>query len=303
MSEFALNPSETRAARTAAPRNILRPLVLSAIGAGALAGFAVVASSVIGDLVAAPVRPGAMLAAAAPVIDGGLASKWPDLKDGLPAVAGAAPATKVVVSESAPRAEPVRMAALAPPTVGIPDVQAKAPAPPPVAARPVPPTQRIPTPTEVSVNPPPPAAKVIVPSRVAALLPPGQTVRAEDEAPVPTHHEAAVEKRPQSHPAAVATAAPAAEKPRKAAAKPAPEAHKVADAKANPPKAVAPKAVPAKVAAPKPSATTTTVAAATPAPDPEETDILGVKLPSLAPAGRKLREGVTALGDAVRSAF
>ena len=87
MSEFALNPSETRAARAAAPRTILRPLVLSAVGASALAGFAVVASSVIGDLVAAPVRPGAMLKAAAPVIDGGLASKWPDLKDGLPSVA------------------------------------------------------------------------------------------------------------------------------------------------------------------------------------------------------------------------
>ena len=77
----------------------------------------------------------------------------------------------------------------------------------------------------------------------------------------------------------------------------------MADAKASTPKAIPPKAVAAKVAVPKPSATATTVADATPAPDSEETDILGVKLPSLAPAGRKLREGVTALGDAVRSAF
>ncbi len=47
---------------------------------------------------------------------------------------------------------------------------------------------------------------------------------------------------------------------------------------------------------------TATVAQAD-AAEPEETEVLGIKLPSLAPAGRKLKESVDALGDAVRKVF
>ncbi|MGT2478734.1 hypothetical protein ACU4GR_07315 [Methylobacterium oryzae CBMB20] len=39
------------------------------------------------------------------------------------------------------------------------------------------------------------------------------------------------------------------------------------------------------------------------ASEPEETEVLGIKLPSLAPAGRKLKESVDALGDAVKKVF
>jgi hypothetical protein len=36
-------------------------------------------------------------------------------------------------------------------------------------------------------------------------------------------------------------------------------------------------------------------------PEPEQTEFLGVKVPSLAPAGRKIAESVEALGNAVKS--
>ncbi|WP_331297743.1 hypothetical protein [Methylobacterium oryzae] len=45
-----------------------------------------------------------------------------------------------------------------------------------------------------------------------------------------------------------------------------------------------------------------TVAQAEPA-EAEDTEVLGIKLPSLAPAGRKLKESVDALGDAVKNVF
>ncbi|CAA2155472.1 hypothetical protein MBRA_01112 [Methylobacterium brachiatum] len=51
----------------------------------------------------------------------------------------------------------------------------------------------------------------------------------------------------------------------------------------------------------KPGAAPATVAQADTAD--EETEVLGIKLPSLAPAGRKLRESVDALGDAVKKVF
>jgi hypothetical protein len=71
-----------------------------------------------------------------------------------------------------------------------------------------------------------------------------------------------------------------------------------------PAKAVAPRKAPAparaaeKATGPAPA----TVAQAEPA-EAEDTEVLGIKLPSLAPAGRKLKESVDALGNAVKNVF
>jgi hypothetical protein len=316
MSELALTPSETRAIpRQPAARGILRPVLLAACGAGALAGVAMGASTVIGDLLAAPVRPATMLKTSAPAIQSGLASQWPDLKDGLPAVAGATVKTTSAAPDSSPQAEPPRMAALSTPPMTVPGLPAAPPAvAPPSAplAKAEAPSRRIPVATEVATAAPPAPTKVIVPSRTAALLPPRETIQAEDDTPKPVQE---VAKRAQE----VAKPVQEAAKPKREAAKHHEEAARTREAVAKPPvpRPTVTAATPAaavektkKVAlTSKPAshgpeaAKPTVVATATASAEPEETDILGVKLPSLAPAGRKIREGVTALGDAVRNAF
>lgn len=288
MSELALNPSETRSIRTPSRRRLTGPVVIGVVGAAALGGFAMAASSLIGDLIDVPVRP------VAPVIDRGLASKWPDLKDGLPAIAGATTKPKPVVVETVAATPtglaPGQVASLTNLPAAILAASPQASVTPVPQRKPEPPTVRIPVPTEVAVNLPSNTAKPVMPSRTAALQGPRETIRARDEttsAPqeatarpreeTAKPREAAVEKRPAASKPAIASAAPAPDKARKAVAahKPAPAAHQ--------------------------EAKTTTVASA--APEAEETNILGVKLPSLAPAGRKIQESVSALGDAVRNAF
>jgi hypothetical protein len=300
MSELVLNPSETRSIRTPTRRRLTGPVVIGVVGAAALGGFAMAASSVIGDLIAVPVKT------VAPVIDRGLASKWPDLKDGLPAIAGATNKPKPVIAETV-AATPVgvapgQVASLTNLPAAILSASPQASVTPVPQRKPEPPTVRIPVPTEVAVNLPPNAAKPVMPSRTAALQGPRETIRARDEAP-PAPQEATARPREE------------APKPREAVAEKRPAAPKPAVASATPKPAVA-SAIPAQpapdkarkaVAAHKPApgahqeAKTTTVASA--APETEETNILGVKLPSLAPAGRKIQESVSALGDAVRNAF
>ncbi|SDM92205.1 hypothetical protein SAMN05216360_104266 [Methylobacterium phyllostachyos] len=276
MIDLALDPSETRETRTAVerPRRAfdLRVLLFSLAGIGVLGGFGVAASTLMAGLAAPP--PITIKATA------GRAADWPDLlKDGLPAVAGTA--TAGAIQAEAKPAEPVaqtpRMASLPSPFTPA-AAPIKPPAAPPAAKlgdAAEPPARRIPTPTQVA---PLAASRQVVPlppTRTVALQPPraSETVRAHaqiEPAPKPT------------------TAAPAvsAEK----AAKPAP---KVVAAKPTAPAKVAEKA---KRMAP-------TAVAQAEAAEPEETEVLGIKLPSLAPAGRKLKESVDALGDAVKSVF
>ena len=294
MSELLLDTSERRSRVAAVPqgkRSLLRPLLISGACAAVLSGFAVAASSVMAGLVTpAPrlVQP--------PAIGRGLAESWPDLKDGLPARTG----EPVKITESkaeAPKSAPgPRMAAFSSDpkafdsgTPILPMPQAK-----PVATRAVPvkPTERIPVPTEVAVRDDAVAARVVGPSRTVAALAPrsSESVRARDEAA-----QVAEEPAKVAPPKPVAVAAPAPAKPKPApvaAAKPTHEAPKVA--KAEPPK---PAAKPAPVAK-----QTVTQTASAEAPS-DETEILGVKLPSLAPTGQKIKDSVSALGDAVRNAF
>jgi hypothetical protein len=309
MSELLLDSSETRPARTVTagpvPRSASRPILIGAACAVVLAGFGVAASTVMADLIV-PAKSNHRAA-----IGTGAAANWPDLKDGLPALAGTPVKVTTTKTDTAPAAPPSRMAALPNPMdyAGAPAAPQAAVVPPrPEAQRRAAeaPTARIPVPTQVSVLSPPSEAKPVPPGRtVTALAPrPSEFVRARDETPpvaeaaprpeAPRIREAAVEK-PAAKPAPVAAAKPApvaAVKP--APAKPAP----VAKATPIPEKAAK------SVAVHKPTAPAQTpVRTAAAEPEPEDTEILGVKIPSLAPAGRKIKDSVSALGDAVRNAF
>lgn len=296
MSEFVLDTSETRPARAAAaPRGrspVLRPLLISGACAAVLAGFAVAASSVMADLVAPPKFD------RSPAIGKGLASSWPDLKDGQPVKAGTAVRT-VDATADAPAATGTRLASLPNPMAFAAGAgpEAKPPQPQPVANRPAPmrPAERIPVATEVAVVSNQATARIVAPGRsVATLSPrPSETVRARDEVAPPVEEAAKPrEEAPHTREAAV-------EKPARVPAK----ASKVTAA-AKPPSPEPAKVAAAKPAAPKAAAArqpvTHTAAAEA---DSDETEILGVKLPSLAPAGQKLKDSVSALGDAVRNAF
>lgn len=297
MSELLLDTSEKRPARAAAvpkgKRPLLRPLLIGIACVSVLSGFAVAASSVMAGLV----MPASRLMQQ-PSIGKGLASSWPDLKDGLPSRAGE-PVKVTERKPDAPKPAPgPRMAAYSSDPAafdgGTPTLPAAQPKPVAARAAPVKPTERIPVATAVAVQDAAPAVHVITPSRtVATLAPrPSETVRARDEA-VPVAEAPA--KVVQPKPVAVAASVPS--KPKAVATpKPAPEPVKVA--KAETPKPVA-KPVAAKPVAGKPAVTQTASAE----PDSEETEILGVKLPSLAPTGRKIKDSVSALGDAVRNAF
>ena len=273
MINLALDASETRATRPPEVRtgrtSQLRIVLLGLAGAGALGGFGVAASTVMSGL-AAP--------APATFVASGRASDWPELKDGLPALAGPAqPAASPAKAETPaePPASTTRMASL-PETIIPPTAPPKAAAAPAqAAAAAVPPARRIPTPTPVV---PVTATRQVVPlppARMAALQQPraSETVRAREVAePAPAHK-----------PVAAPAPADKAEKPaRKAAA--------------------VQKTPPAAKPAEKPRSGATTTVAQAEAPS-EETEVLGIKLPSLAPAGRKLKESVDALGEAVKSVF
>lgn len=263
MIDFALDPSETRATRHPEVRPgrtlNLRLVVAGLVGLGALGGFGVAASTLMSGLAApTPVK----------FASKGRAADWPELKDGLPAIAGTSqPAAAAAISET-PAVPAPRMAAL--PEAFRPAPTAKAESAPAQAAAPEPPTRRIPTPTQTA---PLATARQVVP------LPPARTATLQ----APRVSET-VRAREPAAPKAVA-AAPAADK---ASRKPLLIAHKTP--------------APVKSAEKTRAGAATTVAQAEPA-EPEETEVLGIKLPSLAPAGRKLKESVDALGDAVRKVF
>lgn len=311
MSELLLDSSETRPAQAvAAPRvrpSWTKPALIGVACAALLGGFGVAASTVMADLII-PSK-----SARGPAIGTGAASSWPDLKDGLPTIAGAPVKVTTTKTDTAPAAAAPRMAALSDPMAyaaapaGPQAAVLPPPAAPPASRRaPEPPTVRIPVPTQVSVLPPPPESKPVPPSRTVATLAPraSETVRARDESPAvaetplkqdPPHREAVAEKPAPARPAHAKPAPVAAAKPAPVApAKP------VAVAKAAP----VPEKVAKPVAAHKPAAPAQTpVRTAAAEPESEDTEILGMKIPSLAPAGRKIKDGVSALGDAVRNAF
>ena len=284
MIDLALDASEPRATR---PPEVqpgqsakLRVVLLGLAGAVVLGGFGVAAATMMSGLAApAPAKFVSSLS--------GRAADWPDLKDGLPALAGPGLTAHLPAKAEAPDeppASPQRMASL-PDTFSPPTTPLTAAAPATTAASAqaaaVSPARRIPTPTPVV---PVAAARQVVPlppARMAALQPPraSETVRAREIA------------EPSAPPKPVAT-------PKPIAATPAPAQSEKPNRKAV---AAQKQPIAAKAAEKSRSGATTAVAQAEAAP--EETEVLGIKLPSLAPAGRKIRESVDALGEAVKSVF
>ena len=320
MMQVAIDPSERRDAgsREPAPAKpaVARPvkpvakpaargrmIVLGTLGCVAVAGLSVAAYSAMGSL-AGPqvVRPNLyqMQKAQAPQAS---AADWPDLRDGVPVLAsekGAGPTAPFreagiqIVEKRALIEEPAKIvhsAKVEAPAGGEAPAKVEAPvtlaaATPALPAKAEAPRSKVLPPIEpVSLALPPNALSPIVPNRVAAVIAPSaaQTIKARS--------------------AEISFASLPAE-PARAAAEPAKPAASVvvkpAASVAKPSVALA-KPKPVKPAKPVQEASAEPAAAPVAAPEPEQSEIFGLKVPSLAPAGRKIAESVEALGNAVKN--
>ncbi|GJE28008.1 hypothetical protein LKMONMHP_2872 [Methylobacterium organophilum] len=301
----ALHPSETRAAEERAPAAAGRKtglFVLGGIAGLGLLAFSVGAFSFFSDLA----DPRARAAR-----NGAVAASWPDLKDGVPALAakdGTAkdqPAVSLPSPDSiraeAPQAAPVPAAAPLPvraeapkPVPEAPKPVAEAPKPPVEAAKPVAEAPKAeaskpvapaklaaekPRPAAPAARPPLPianAAMVGAGEAAAPAVTPARTAKLI--APAKSETVKAKDERPSTF-----VSLPSAEKP--AAATPAPK--KAAAAQPAPPankkpatKAVAAAQPPGEAASHAPAA-------------PDEPELLGVKIPG----ARALSDGVKAVGN------
>lgn len=315
MIDLALDPSETRSAAAATPRSgVRRPwariALFGALGLGATGAFAGVASTYLSSL-AGPQR-------AKPIAMSQKAADWPDLKDGMPALAGNGPAVpkirEILPPEPATapvveaRVDPIlRAGNTAADTVTLPVALPVAP-----AGKPDVPAQKpLPAIVEVPVIGPARQATLVAPARAVPGIAPlaAETVRAKTETTTyaalpPEPPKAIVAKAAATKDEAIRQEGAKPEvtkleisKPEAVKAKPRIEAH------AKPTSVPASKAVAGKPAALKPVAVEAKAAETKLAPaqaQDEDTEVFGIKVPSLAPAGRKIRESVEALGDAVK---
>lgn len=320
MTELALDPTETRQPRTAAqgkpPGRPLRRIALaSALGVAGLGAFAV-ASAFLSDLT------GSRSTARPPAVAKQSAADWPDLmKDGLPALAtgslpeaGAPRQIALPAADAAstritagPAAEPVPAAAPKPlaavePAVALPasTPAAATEATMPAVSKPAVPKPAAPERAAAKPAPTIENAPVIAPARQAGVLPPpnrtaptvaarpAETVRARTASTSFAALPPAPDKAAAEKPAARAVPTES----RKDPAKPAEAKAEAAEqAKKKPEKTVAARK-------PQPTA----VASAEPAApaEPEETEVFGIKVPTLAATGRRIGASVEALGDAVK---
>ncbi|MEN3211464.1 hypothetical protein PUR23_15700 [Methylorubrum populi] len=283
----AIHPSETRRTEGQAPSRLRLPVLVGAAGGSvALLAFAVGAFSFFSDLADPRSRPVRI----APV-----ASQWPDLKDGVPALA---PSSAGLPNEtrretrqaSLPAAEPAISAAMPaalPVTLPAAQVQAAAPeSPPPAPAR-------APLPIEPAATVPAAArtAATVTPTKVAVPLPPSrsETVRAKTEQPAqfvslpapkakpePARTEAKAEIKSRAEGKAEAVKETAKETAKKAEAAKIDPARKPAPVARN------------RAAEPRPTQTASAQAPAGLAREAaDEPELLGVKIPG----GRQIREG------------
>ena len=277
----AIHPSETRQGGSKASARP-RMRTIAAIGGGGVAvlAFAAGAFTFFSDLADPRARP----VRNAPVAP--LASQWPDLKDGVPALAASAEPPPELRRASLPAAEPSPppVAIAAPAPVQAASVQAAPAAVPPAPARtalPIEPVQTV-----------PPAARTtasVSPAKVAVPLPPtrSETVRAKAEQP------AKFVSLPATKPETARTEASKPERGRAEASKP--EAGKSEAGKSEAIKAEAARktVAPARARAPETKPTQTASAQAPAASPPaareasDEPELLGVKIPG----GRQIREG------------
>lgn len=305
MMPVTIDPSETRRPAppvARAPRAGLRLVLLSGLGVLGLAGFTALASSVLGGL-AGPqfVRPTLKSAASTQS-----ASDWPDLRDGVPALAPVKPVTDRASAKPIPETvsatpEPDRTvaatASTARPSAAMPLAATPVPPAPPVASSPAatpaaltqaakpaetaaaPKPARLPPIENATVLPPARPASLVPATRTATLVAPSPAETTRSRATPGTFTALPPEPEASKRKTVVTAPQPTIKPPAAQAAKP---AHA-----AKPP---VPKV--ASATAPEPQAAEA---------EPEHTEVFGLKVPSLAPAGRKLAEGVEALGNAVKS--
>jgi len=298
---IAIDPSEMRVparapAKAGASSRVGRLAVLTVLGGFGLVGLSVGAYSMLSGL-AAPAPTGVRI--------GRVSTDWPDLRDGVPALVSTAGRPDPAPSATG---EPISVRTIVSPEAAAPQgaaaetkpfetkpfetkpfetksvearpVEAKAPAEvprPPEAARmasiaPAAKPARMPVIENAATVPPAPVAPLVEKARPAPLVAPTarETTRARtapDNTFAALPPAAAPASPPKPKPAAVARAKPTA--------KPAATGGETA-----------------KVATAQPSQAAE--------PDTEDTEVFGMKVPSLAPVGRKFAEGVEAIGDAVK---
>lgn len=253
MMSVEIDPSEMRgpaAARAVtggrpAAARLGRTLLLAGLGGFGLVGLSAGAYSMLSGLAGPPLGKARLARGAA---------DWPDLKDGVPALApasaSAAAPQRAQALVSAPAAQP-------PAEPAVPERWADPPGEPkPALPSPLPAIETI-------ALAPAALAPLVMAVRTAALVGPRPAEAIRARAPTVTV-------------AALPLASREAAAPRRKA---------LATAQTPPPVAVAQAAAPAL------------------APDPEETEVFGLKVPSLAPAGRRFVEGVEALGKVVKEQF
>jgi hypothetical protein len=297
MMPIAIDPSETRTQTKPGKAPIGRLVLLGGLGIGGIVGLSVTANALLSGLAGPPPMPVSLSRTAA---------NWPELKDGVPDLVTRSPVKAIALpaADSAPPAKvasadpdvplvmtPATDSALRPSLAGASDSPAASKATAKNPSLPIP-SARTPAAAPAAANAPkvtavpapprrPPMienAALIGPSREAPVLAPAKTAVAVAPLRTETVRARSAESAFAALPPEPAKAAAEAAKPAKAAAaKPKPDA----------------KAKPAAVAQ---AAPVQAVAEA----EPETTEVFGLKLPSLAPAGRKIRESVEALGDAVR---
>lgn len=305
MIDLALDPSETRRApeaarQRAAGRPWTRIALFGVLGVAGTGAFASAASTYLSGL-AGPQR-------APLIVISQKAADWPDLKDGLPALAtgsgSAIPKIREILPPE-PAATPVVEARIEPNLRAGSATVSDAVAPAPTAASKAETAATAPKPLPPIVSVP-----VIGPARQATLVPPARTVPgiaplASETVRAKTGNATYAALPPENPRGVVGNPAPARDEPTKAeAAKP--DAIKPETSKAKPrieahakPSQVN-KPVAEKPAARRPAAVEANAAPADARAQDEDTEVFGIKVPSFAPAGRKLRESVEALGDAVK---
>ncbi|SFG27319.1 hypothetical protein [Methylobacterium gossipiicola] len=305
---IAIDPSEMRTptrvpVKTGASSRAGRLAVLTVLGGVGLVGLSAGAYSMLSGL-AGPTPSGVRI--------GHVSADWPDLRDGVPALVSTAGRTDLVPSTanepisvrtivSEPTVAPEGAAPQAKPFEArsneVTPVEASAPEAKPLEAIPV-------EAKAVDVPRPAEAAKLasITPAAKPARLP-----VIENAAPVPPAPMAPLVEKARPAP----LVAPTARETTRARTAPDNTFAALPPASATPASTAKPKPAAVAHAKPpmakptaKPAAETAKVASAQPAqaaePEGEDTEVFGVKVPSLAPVGRKLVEGVEALGDAVK---
>jgi hypothetical protein len=287
-----LHPSEIRAPapEKRAGRKRLRALQIGVAAAAVAASFAA-AAYVVTQL---PEEP-------APKVTFNRIEDWPEIKNGVPALAPPKPAPTATLAPTMPEQAPLAAApqqpafAVRPPEAeavagldlrGAPaaaehaneERPSPAPEPPPIAAS----APDVPVADEPA-KAPEPATEAEMPTESAvAASAPASPAAAEATAP------------PVAPPAAKTGKAPST---RIASPRPTPPA-KTATAKTAPAKTAKAKPRPAKVASAPPTEAPPAAPASPPAPPPEDdrVHVLGLSLPNLLPSGRKIREAVQSLG-------